>query len=319
MSALMLDYFDYTRIPVDDEVESSVAVAGSGPALVLLHGFPQTHYMWRDVARELMSRFTVIVPDLRGYGASSKPAERDATTYSKRSMARDVVRVTESLGFERFGLVGHDRGALVGVRAALDHPSTVQYLGILDVLPTADTWEVLRGIDAKVAWHLYLMAQPAGLPEKMIGAVAAEFFGSFLDAWDPDGSTFSAAVREHYIESSVGAVDSIVADYRATAGIDLEMDLQDRAAGLQLSMPVGVISQDWGSQLGFDASSLWRAWAPDSTYEPIDAGHFMAEEKPDAIAEFITRLSQRSQISAGGQANGHVLPVNSGHTRGRYS
>ncbi|WP_032404606.1 alpha/beta fold hydrolase [Rhodococcoides fascians] len=298
MTDMKIDDFDYTMIPVDEEIESSVAVAGSGPALVLLHGFPQTHYMWRDVGRELASRFTVIVPDLRGYGASSKPAERDAATYSKRTMARDVVRVTQSLGFEWFGLVGHDRGALVGVRAALDHPSTVQYLGILDVLPTADTWEVLRGIDAKVAWHLYLMAQPAGMPERMIRAVAAEFFGSFLDAWDPDGSTFSAEVRQHYIHSSVAAVDSIVADYRATAGIDLEMDLHDRIDGRRLAMPVGVISQDWGSQLGFDAAALWGAWAPDLTYEAIDAGHFMAEEKPTEIARFITRLSERAEVSS---------------------
>ncbi|MGB2720710.1 MAG: alpha/beta hydrolase [Rhodococcus sp. (in: high G+C Gram-positive bacteria)] len=293
MNSLTMDGFRYRMVPVDENVELNVAVAGTGPALVLLHGFPQTHYMWRDVASELVSRHTVIVPDLRGYGASAKPAERDSDTYSKRTMARDIVRVAGSLGFDRFGLVGHDRGALVGVRAGLDHPSAVRYLGILDVLPTADSWEVLRGVDARVAWHMYLMAQPSGLPEKMIRAVAPEFFGSFLDAWDPDGSTFPPAVRQHYIDSSVDAVDSVVADYRATAGVDLAMDLQDRADGARLTMPVGVISQDWGSQLGFDAASLWGAWASDLTYEPIDAGHFMAEEKPKEIAQFITALSER--------------------------
>jgi pimeloyl-ACP methyl ester carboxylesterase len=209
-------------------------------------------------------------------------------------MARDIVAVAEALGHKHFGLVGHDRGALVGVRAGLDHPDAVQYLGVLDVLPTMDTWDVLHGVDARVAWHLYLMAQPAGLPEKMIRAVGAEFFGSFLDGWDPDGSTFAPEVRQHYVDSSVNAVDSIVADYRATAGIDLEMDREDRAAGKQLAMPVGVISQDWGSQLGFDAAALWGAWAPDLMYEPIQAGHFMAEEKPAAIVDFIERLAETS-------------------------
>ena len=295
MTAFTIEGFRYEKVPGCEGVELSVAVAGTGPALVLLHGFPQTHFMWRTVARELAADHTVIVPDLRGYGSSDKPVESSPATYSKRTMARDILAVAASFGFDSFGLVGHDRGALVGVRAALDHPSAVRYLGILDVLPTADTWDVLRGVDAKVAWHLYLMAQPTGLPERMIRAVAPEFFASFLDAWDPDGSTFTPDVRQHYIDSSVGAVDSIVADYRATAGIDLEMDLQDRADGRQLIMPVGVISQDWGSQLGFDASSLWRAWARDSTYESIDAGHFMAEAKPKEIAHFITRLSERDK------------------------
>ena len=294
MSTLTIDDFRYETLPGEDGVDLNVAVSGTGPAVVLLHGFPQTHYMWHDVARELVARHTVIVPDLRGYGASGKPAEQGPETYSKATMARDVLRVAEKLGHEHFGLIGHDRGALVAVRAGLDHPHAVRYLGILDVLPTPDTWEVLRGVNAKVAWHLYLMAQPAGLPEKMINAVAAEFFASFLDAWDTDGTTFPTEVRRHYIDSSVNAVASIVADYRATAGIDLDMDRADRDAGRQLTMPVAVISQDWGSQLGFDAAALWRAWAPDLSYQPIKAGHFMAEEKPAEIAQFIGAVAARA-------------------------
>ncbi|MGL5930920.1 MAG: alpha/beta fold hydrolase [Dermatophilaceae bacterium] len=299
MSSLTIDGFDYRRLPGADGVDLNVAVAGSGPPVVLLHGFPQTHYMWRDVARELIEGHTVIAPDLRGYGDSDKPVEQGPHTYSKRTMAADIVCIAEALGYDSVGVVGHDRGALVGVRAGLDHPGAVRYLGILDVLPTLDTWEVLHGADAKVAWHLYLMAQPAGLPEKMITAVAAEFFASFLDAWDTDGTTLPPAVRQHYIDSSTDAVESIVADYRATAGIDLDMDRQDRAAGRQLTMPVAVISQDWGSQLGFDAAALWRAWAPEATYQPIDAGHFMAEEKPADIARFVTTLAARSRLRPG--------------------
>lgn len=290
---LTIDNFAYAAIPGSGGVDMNVAVAGHGPAVVLLHGFPQTHYMWRHVAQRLMNDHTVIVPDLRGYGASGKPAADSPSTYSKRTMADDVVAITQELGFDHFGLVGHDRGALVAVRAGLDHPAAVDYLGILDVLPTLDTWAVLQGVNAKVAWHLYLMAQPAGLPEKMIAAVAPEFFGSFLDAWDPAGNTFTPQERAHYVDSSVASVDSIVADYRATAGIDLEMDVADRERGAQLAMPVGVISQDWGAQLGFDASALWRAWAPDFTYQATTSGHFMAEENPDEIATFITGLGDR--------------------------
>lgn len=208
-------------------------------------------------------------------------------------MATDVVNVVSQLGHERFAIIGHDRGALVAVRAGLDHPSLVSHIGILDVLPTMDTWDVLRGVDAKVAWHLYLMAQPKGLPEKMIEAVADEFFASFLDAWDPTGTTFSPGLRDHYVKKSAAAVPSIVADFRATAGVDLDMDRVDREYGQQLTMPVAAISQDWGSQLGFDPTQIWRAWAPDFIYEPIDAGHFMAEERPDDIAHFARKLLAR--------------------------
>lgn len=289
-----IDGFEYRRLAGEDGVQLNVAIGGSGDPIVLLHGFPQTHLMWRHVAGELAGRYTVIVPDLRGYGESDKPEETTPDTYSKRTMARDVVAVARGIGYEQFSLIGHDRGALVGVRAALDHPETITHLGILDVLPTMDTWDVLHGVEAAVAWHMYLMAQPKGLPERMIGAVADDFFSSFLDAWDPSGTTFPPHVRQHYIESSTRAVPSIVADYRATAGIDLEMDRVDRKAGAQLAMPVGVISQDWGARLGFDASALWRKWAPDATYQPIDAGHFMAEEKPVDIAAFIRELVQRT-------------------------
>ena len=295
MTDMTIDGFTYLTETGADGVELNVAVGGTGPAIVLLHGFPQTHYMWRAVAGELVDEFTVIAPDLRGYGGSAKPAEAGPHTYSKRTMALDVTKVAAALGHDRFGLIGHDRGALVGVRTALDHPDMVRYLGILDVLPTLDTWDVLRGVDAKVAWHLYLMAQPTGLPERMIAAVAEDFFASFLDGWDPDGSTFEPAVRQYYVDSSVAAVDSIVADYRATAGIDLDMDRADRDAGARLQMPVGVISQDWGAQLGFDASAIWGAWAPDFSYESIDAGHFMAEQKPAEIVGFIRDLAARAR------------------------
>ncbi|GAB2591687.1 alpha/beta fold hydrolase [Microlunatus antarcticus] len=292
-SDLTIDSFDHQRIRGADGVELSVAVGGSGPPVVLLHGFPQTHLMWRHVARELAADFTVVCPDLRGYGASDKPAATGPDVYAKRTMAADVVAVAAALGHARFALVGHDRGALVAVRAGLDHPDVVTHLGVLDVLPTLDMWDVLHGVQAAVAWHLYLMAQPPGLPEAMIEATADRFFASFLDAWGTDDATIPADVRRHYLAASAAAVPSIVADYRASAGIDLDHDRADRAAGRQLTMPVGVLSQDWGGQLGFDAAALWGAWAPNLTFQPIQAGHFMAEQAPGEVAAYVRGLVAR--------------------------
>src|SRR3954469_3543954 len=146
--------FDYQRVPVADGVSLNAAIAGSGTPIVLLHGFPQTHLMWRHVAADLAADHTVICPDLRGYGASDKPAETDGSTYAKRTMAADIVALAQALGHDRFALAGHDRGALVAFRAALDHPEAVSHLAALDVLPTLDTWDVLRGTSAAVAFHL---------------------------------------------------------------------------------------------------------------------------------------------------------------------
>ncbi|RLQ04097.1 alpha/beta hydrolase [Micromonospora sp. BL1] len=285
--------FDYQRVPVAEGVTLNVAVGGSGSPVVLLHGFPQTHLMWRHVAADLAGEHTVICPDLRGYGASDKPAAAAEDTYSKRTMAADVVAVARALGHERFALAGHDRGALVAVRAGLDHPDTVTHLASLDVLPTLDMWDVLHGVSASVAFHLYLMAQPPGLPEKMIAGSADAFFGHFLDAWAGDPAAMPAEVRAEYLRASREAVDSIVADYRASAGIDVAHDRADRDAERRLAMPVTVIQQDWGAVLGYDAAAVWRAWAPDLEHRTTTAGHFMAEEAPGEIAEALRALLKR--------------------------
>ena len=285
--------FDYQRVPVAEGVTLNVAVGGSGSPVVLLHGFPQTHLMWRHVAADLAGEHTVICPDLRGYGASDKPAADTEDTYSKRTMAADVVAAARALGHERFALAGHDRGALVAVRAGLDHPDTVTHLASLDVLPTLDMWDVLHGVSASVAFHLYLMAQPPGLPEKMIAGSADAFFGHFLDAWAGDPAAMPAEVRAEYLRASREAVDSIVADYRASAGIDVAHDRADRDAGRRLTMPVTVIQQDWGAALGYDAAAVWRAWAPDLEHRTTTAGHFMAEEAPGEIAGALRALLKR--------------------------
>jgi haloacetate dehalogenase len=290
---LTIEGFRYQRVPVADGVALHTAIGGAGFPVVLLHGFPQTHLMWRHVAAALAAEYTVICPDLRGYGVSDKPAEDGSGTYAKRTMAADVVALAAALGYDRFALAGHDRGALVGIRAGLDHPEHITQLGIFDVLTTVDMWDVLHGASAAVAWHLYLMAQPPGLPERMIEASADEFFGYFLDVWAKNPLAIPAEIRAEYLRASRAAVPSIVADYRASAGIDLEHDQADRAAGRTLAMPVSVVQQDWGAALGYDAAAQWRPWAPDLVHQTLDAGHFMAEEAPDQITETLRQLLKR--------------------------
>ncbi|KAF5992329.1 alpha/beta fold hydrolase [Streptomyces mirabilis] len=284
--------FDYRRVPVADHVALHVAVAGSGSPIVLLHGFPQTHLMWRHVATDLAADHTVICPDLRGYGASDKPVDTgaDGNAYAKRTMAADVVSLARALGHERFALAGHDRGALVAIRAGLDHPEAITHLASLDVLPTLDMWDVMHGTGAAVGFHLYLMAQPPGLPERMIHAAADVFFGHFLDIWTQDPRAIPDEIRAAYLAASRAAVPSIVADYRASAGIDVEHDRADRAAGNRLRMPVAVLQQDWGAALGFDAAARWRAWAPDLRHTTVSCGHFMAEEASADVVKAIRDL-----------------------------
>jgi haloacetate dehalogenase len=285
--------FEYRRVGVAGSTALNVAVGGAGRPIVLLHGFPQTHLMWRHVAADLAADHTVICPDLRGYGASDKPADPDGTAYAKRTMAADVVALAGALGHERFALAGHDRGALVAVRAGLDHPGRVTHLAALDVLPTLDSWEVLRGTAGVVGFHLFLMAAPAGLPERLIAGAPDVFFGHFLDAWARDPAAVPPAVRAEYLRASRAAIPSIVADYRASAGIDVEHDEADRAAGRRLSMPVTVLQQDWGAALGFDAAARWRAWAGDLEHHTVALGHFMAEEDPAAVVRHLRALTRK--------------------------
>ena len=281
--------FDYRRVPVAEGVSLNTAIAGTGTPIVLLHGFPQTHLMWRHVAADLASDHTVIVPDLRGYGSSDKPAEG----YSKRTMAADIVTLAAVLGHDSFALAGHDRGALVAFRAGLDHPGTVTHLACLDILPTLEMWDAMHGVTAAVGFHLYLMAQPPGLPEQLIAGAPDAFFGHFLDLWGNDPSAIPADIRAAYLEASRNAIPSIVADYRASAGIDVEHDQADRDAGNRLEMPVTVLQQDWGAALGYDAAALWRPWAADLDHGTVPYGHFMAEEAPTEVAKSLRTLLTR--------------------------
>ncbi|UGT63042.1 alpha/beta fold hydrolase [Nocardia asteroides] len=292
--------FSTHDVDVADGVCLSTAIGGTGSPIVLLHGFPQTRLMWRHVAAELAAEHTVICPDLRGYGASDKPR----TGYAKRTMAADIVELARRLGHPRFALAGHDRGALVAFRAGLDHPDTVTHLACLDVLPTLDMWDALRGAAGAVGFHLYLMAQREGLPEAMIAASADAFFGHFLDAWTLRPEALPAEVRAEYLAASRAAVPSIVADYRASATVDVEHDRADLAAGRTLAMPVTVLQQDWGAQLGYDAAALWRAWAPDLHHRTVSCGHFIAEEEPAMVAAELRALLRRGADQGVGSAAG---------------
>jgi haloacetate dehalogenase len=285
--------FEYRRIAVADGVALNVAVGGSGSPVVLLHGFPQTHLAWRHVAASLAADHFVICPDLRGYGGSDKPAATGAAVYAKRTMAADIVALVRVLGHERFAVAGHDRGALVAVRAALDHPGVITHLAALDVLPVLDTWEAMRGASAIRGFHLFLMAQPPGLPETMIAAAADAFFGHFLDIWAKVPGAIPAGIRAAYLTASREAVPSIVADYRASASIDVEHDEADRRAGNRLKMPVTVLQQDLGAAFGSVFARSWQAWAPDREHTTLGCGHFLPEEAPAEVARALRGLLGR--------------------------
>ncbi|SFW71980.1 alpha/beta fold hydrolase [Amycolatopsis australiensis] len=281
--------FEYRRIAAGD-VRLGVAVGGEGPPVVLLHGFPQTHLAWRHVAAALARDHRVICPDLRGYGGSDKPPG----DYAKRRMAADVVALARALGHDRFALAGHDRGALVAFRAALDHPEAVTHLAVLDVIPAVDLWASLTGTAGVFAFHLFLLAYPPPLPERLLGAAPAEFFGHFLDVWTRDPAAIPPRVRAGYLAaaSTPESIAAICADYRASATVDAEHDAADRAAGRRLAMPVAALWQRPapGVELPFDPAAVWASWAPDLRTHVLDCGHFLPEEQPDAVVAALREL-----------------------------
>ncbi len=274
----------------------NVTITGEGSPIILLHGFPQTHLMWRHVAPKLAEHHTVICPDLRGYGASGKPQ----SGYDKRTMAQDVIDLADDLGLGTFALIGHDRGVHVAFRAALDHPDRISHLGLIDSVPAYDTWNVLHGREAAVAFHLYLLAQPSDLPEKLITGSSDAFFGHFLDVWSTN--PFPEDVKAEYLRAARDSIPSIIEDFRALATIDVDHDRADLEAGNKLTMPVAVLQQDWGSELGFDATELWRKWVTDLRYSTTEAGHFMAEEAPEEVVRLIRDLV--APVEGSSSANG---------------
>ncbi|OXM67355.1 MULTISPECIES: alpha/beta fold hydrolase [Amycolatopsis] len=277
---------------------SSVHVAhgGAGHPVLLLHGFPQTHLAWRHVAASLAADFHVVCPDLPGYGASAPPPGDDPAAYAKRVTAATMVALMRELGHERFSVVGHDRGALVAFRAALDHPGVIEHLAVLDVIPTVDNWAALHGAGGVFAFHLYLLAQGSGLPERMIGAAPDVFFGHFLDTWTAEPGAIPADVRAAYLAAAgtPAAIHAICQDYRASAFVDAGHDQADRDAGRTLTMPVLAMWQDPGEVvLPFDPRQLWASWAPDLRTRVLPCGHFLPEERPGEVTAAIRDLLGR--------------------------
>jgi haloacetate dehalogenase len=285
--------FDRATIRVDD-LALHVVSGGEGPPVLLLHGFPQTHLAWRDVAAALAGRFRVVCPDLPGYGASQgPPAAAGPERYAKRATAATMVALMRQLGHDRFSVIGHDRGALVAFRAALDHPDVIGHLGVLDIIPTVDNWRALTGPAGVFAFHLYLLAQPGDLPERMIGADPDLFFGHFLDAWVADPAAIPADARAAYLAAcrTPEVIHAICQDYRASAFVDAAHDEQHRQAGRRLGMPVLAMWQDPGdTPLPFDPQQAWSSWAPDLRTQILDCGHFLPEERPAEVAAAVVDL-----------------------------
>lgn len=264
------------------EISARVRHGGSGPPLLLLHGYPETHMMWDRVAVGLAADFTVICPDLRGYGGSTKPASSDDhETSSKRAMARDAVALMAHFGFDRFDVAGHDRGGRVAYRLALDHPAAVRRLSVLDIIPTGEAWGRADRRFALGYWHWSFLAQRHPLPETLIAADPEFFFfsrqfGGVIRGFDPAAfADYVAAVKNPDV------VHGMCEDYRAGAGYDRMLDEEDKAAGKRIACPVQVL---WGAKgalaAWYDPLAIWREWAGEVRGQAVDCGHFIPEEKP---------------------------------------
>lgn len=306
----MFEGFERRRVRTDG-AEINLVVGGEGPPVLLLHGYPQCHVMWHKVAPELARHFTVVAADLRGYGDSSKPAgpqtppESGDTAgddthphalYSKRAMARDQVEAMAALGFDRFQVVGHDRGGRVAHRMALDHPDRVRRLAVLDIVPTLTLFETTDQAFATGYYHWFFLIQPNGLPEAVIGQNPELYLRRKIGAWGARGVHFTPDALAEYVRcfDDPATVHASCEDYRAAASIDLVHDRADRDAGRRIACPLLVL---WGGR-GFmgrsrDVLGSWTDKADDVRGFPLDCGHYLAEEKPEetlaALLDFLER------------------------------
>jgi haloacetate dehalogenase len=276
--------FSRYRIPTE-EAEINLVLGGNGPPLLLLHGYPQTHVMWHKVAPALAQEFTVVVPDLRGYGDSSKPKSDLAHyVYSKRATGNDMVAVMERLGFSSFLLAGHDRGARVAHRLTLDHPARVERLAVLDIIPTRTVFERVDKALATSTYHWFFLIQPE-LPEALIGANPDFYLEWTLKKWSSVPGAFTPEALAEYRRCfrDPAAIHATCEDYRAGASIDLEHDEADITK--KIECPLLTIWGDGPITKCAPNVETWRERATNVTGFPIDCGHFLAEEKPEETTE----------------------------------
>lgn len=281
---MQIEGFDTNQITLND-VTINFAVAGEGPPLLLLHGYPQTHLIWHRIAPQLACHYRVICPDLRGYGDSGKPeGGADHAGYSKRVMAQDMADLMALLGHEQFYVAGHDRGARVVHRLALDHPQRVTKACVMDIMPTEYMFRQTDQAFATGYYHWFFLIQPDGLPERMIGADPGYYLTEKLNRWAAAGAEFDSAVVADYIRcfSNPAAIHASCEDYRAAATIDLVHDRVD--IHQQIQCPLLVL---WGEQgfvaRSYDVLPIWRQRAVSVQGEALPCGHFLPEECPDQV------------------------------------
>ncbi len=279
--------FRQVTVAVDGaDIHAMVGPTRPGPALLLLHGYPQTCVMWHRVAPHLAQRYNVVAADLRGYGDSGKPAS-DAThaAYSKRAMASDQVQLMRHLGHERFFLCGHDRGGRVAHRLAVDHAQAVMRVAVLDIAPTLAMYEQTTEAFARAYWHWFFLIRPAPLPERMIGSDADLFLHGKMAEGSAGMKPFTPEAWKEYRRCfTPGAIHATCEDYRAAASIDLEHDRADRDADRKVRAPLLAL---WGRhgiiERCFDPLAEWRRVAEDVRGKGLEAGHYLAEEAPAAV------------------------------------
>jgi haloacetate dehalogenase len=282
-------FADFEALEIDTGAATIFARrAGSGPGLLLLHGFPQTHLMWREVAPSLARDFTVVCADLRGYGQSScPPSATDHAPYAKRAMAADMVVLMETLGFRRFMVAGHDRGGRVAYRLALDHPDRIEKLAVLDIIATADAWDRADDRLALGYWPWSLLAQPEPLPETMLATAAEAVIDNALSGWGSAPDAFPPGVRQAYIDAlrDPAHIHAICEEYRAAAALDRRHDREDRAASRRIACPLLALWSEHGALAEWYRDEdgplgIWRNWADDASGGAMPGGHFFPEESP---------------------------------------
>jgi haloacetate dehalogenase len=257
---------------------------GEGPAVLLLHGIPETHLMWHRVAPRLAERYTVIATDLRGYGDSGKPPSApDHAPYSMRAIAADQVEVMRMMGHDRFGVVGHDRGARCGYRLALDAPGAVTHLTVMDIVPTGEAYRRAEMKFSLGYWIWAFLAAPQPVPEQFIAARPAVLVDFMLDSWPKVKDAFPDEVRAEYVDKfrNPDTVHAICEEYRAAATLDYQHDEADRGKR-KINCPVQVLWSQGGSvERLYDPLDVWRSWADDVRGAPVPVGHFIPEEAPE--------------------------------------